>query len=203
MNAMPMASPAASALTGTAMMVAMMLPSLAPTVWRYRGYLRSRHVPDASRRAILFSAGYSGVWAAIGLAVFAISAELSPMITVSSLAPWLAGVIVLCAGSLQRSGWKSRRLVRCRRPREIAAEAPRGVRAAWRDGCRLGIDCGLSCAAPMAILIVAGLMDARPMALITLAITVERVAPSGVRIARLTGSVAVVAGFVMCVRAIA
>jgi len=54
----------------------------------------------------------------------------------------------------------------------------------------------------MAVLLVAGLMDARVMVMITAAITAERVAPAGARIARLTGALALVAGLVMCVRAI-
>jgi predicted metal-binding membrane protein len=54
----------------------------------------------------------------------------------------------------------------------------------------------------MAVLFVAGLMDARMMVVITAAITVERVAPEGARVARLTGALALVAGSVMCARAI-
>jgi hypothetical protein len=54
----------------------------------------------------------------------------------------------------------------------------------------------------MTVLFVAGFMDARMMVVITAAITAERVAPSGVRVARLTGALALIAGLVMCVRAI-
>jgi predicted metal-binding membrane protein len=42
-------------------------------------------------------------------------------------------------------------------------------------------------------------MDTRVMTLIAAAITAERSMTSGARIARLTGAVALVAGFVMCV----
>jgi predicted metal-binding membrane protein len=52
----------------------------------------------------------------------------------------------------------------------------------------------------MALLLVAGLTDARMMVVITAAITAERVAPGGARVARLTGALAVVAGLVMCMR---
>ena len=69
----------------------------------------------------------------------------------------------------------------------------------WLRGCRLGVDCCLSCAAPVAVLYVAGLMDVGMMMLITAAITAERVAPGGARIARLTGGVALMAGLLMCV----
>ena len=71
----------------------------------------------------------------------------------------------------------------------------------WLDGCRLGFYCSLSCAAPMAVLLVAGLMNPRMMLVITAAITLERLAPHGARIAQLTGTLALVAGSVMCVGA--
>jgi hypothetical protein len=44
-------------------------------------------------------------------------------------------------------------------------------------------------------------MDAPMMLVITAAITAERVTPSGERIARLTGAVALIVGLIMCVRA--
>jgi len=45
-------------------------------------------------------------------------------------------------------------------------------------------------------------MNARMMLVITAAITVERVTPSGARVARFTGALALIAGLVVCVRAI-
>jgi predicted metal-binding membrane protein len=48
----------------------------------------------------------------------------------------------------------------------------------------------------MAILLVFGMMDLRAMAVVTAAITLERVAPSGARVARVTGALALVAGVV-------
>lgn len=194
MNTMPMMSPAMTALVTVAMMVAMMLPSVAPTLWRHHRHLRGVQVSRAAQRTTLFAAGYASVWTVFGLALVALSAE--------PFAPWAAGAVVLFGGALQRSRWKAKHLLRCRQACATACAVPPSVMAAWRDGCRLGVDCGLSCAAPMAVLLVAGLMDARMMAAITAAITAERVAPGGVRIARLTGALALVAGLVMCARAI-
>jgi hypothetical protein len=54
----------------------------------------------------------------------------------------------------------------------------------------------------MAVLVVAGLMDTRMMLVIATAITAERVTPGGVHDARLTGALVMVAGLVMCVRAL-
>lgn len=203
MSSMSMMSPAMTALTTVAMMVAMMLPSLAPTLWRYHRHLRAVRLPRAGQRTTLFAVGYASVWTTIGVALFAMSAELSPMGLASPtdppFAPW-AGAVVLCVGALQRSRWKEKQLLRCRQACVTARAIPTSVMMAWRDGCRLGVDCGLSCAAPMSVLFIAGLMDARMMLVITAAITAERVSPAGARIARLTGALALVAGLVMCVR---
>jgi len=205
MSSMPMMSPAMAALVTVGMMIAMMLPSIAPTLWHYHRHLRAVRMPGAGQRTTLLAVGYVGVWTTIGLALFTMSAATSAMPWASPtdppVAPWVAGAVVLCAGTLQRSRWKAEQLLRCRQAC-VTAAVRRNVMAAWRDGCRLGVDCGLSCAAPMAVLFVAGLMDARMMMAITAAITAERVAPAGPRIARLTGALALVAGLVMCVRAL-
>jgi predicted metal-binding membrane protein len=204
MSRMPMVAPAMTALMTAAMMVAMMLPSVAPTLWRYHGHLRATRVPRAGQRATLFAVGYASVWTTISLALVAMSAELSPMGMASPADPpfarW-AGPVVLCVGALQRSRWKAKQLLRCRPDCVTARPAARSVTTALREGCRLGVDCGLSCAAPMVGLLAMGLMDTRMMAVITAAITAERVAPGGARIARMTGALALAAGVVMCARA--
>lgn len=188
MNNMPMPSSAMTALMSVAMMVAMMLPSVAPSLWRYHHHLAEMRAPRAARLTTLFALGYASMWSAIGLALFALSANIS-----RPPAPWVVGLVVLCAGAAQCSPWKSRQLLRCRRACVIAGSIPT-LMTGWRDGCRLGVDCGVSCAAPMAVLLVAGLMDMRMMAAITAAITAERVAPAGPRVARVTGAFALVAG---------
>jgi predicted metal-binding membrane protein len=53
----------------------------------------------------------------------------------------------------------------------------------------------------MAILLMIGIMDLRAMAVVTAAITVERIAPAGERIARAIGAVVVGAGLVLVARA--
>jgi predicted metal-binding membrane protein len=192
---MSMASPLTTALMSVAMMVAMMLPSIAPTLWRHHRQLRTMRTVHAGTRTVLFASGYASVWAVIGLALFAMSTE-------PPFAPWAAGVVVLFGGAVQRSRWKAERLLRCRDACVPETPIARNVMTAWREGCRLGMKCVLSCAAPMAVLFVAGLMDTRVMLVITMAITAERVSPTGARIARLTGAVALLAGFVMCLRAV-
>ena len=182
---MQMLSPTATALMTAAMMVAMMLPSFAPTLWHYR-----RHARGALHHTILFALGYAAVWSTLGLLMSALPA--------TSLAPWLAGTIVIFAGIIQCSPWKARQLHRCHHSCVTALPSPKNPMTALHDGFRLGVHCTSSCAAPMAILFVAGVMDVRMMLVITAAVTAERLAPGGVRIARLTGAIALISGSMMC-----
>jgi len=115
--------------------------------------------------------------------------------------PIAVGGVVLIAGALQFTAWKAYHLVCCReapgRGRTLTAHAG----TAWRHGLRLGLHCSLACAGPMAILLVIGIMDLRAMAVVAAAITVERLAPAGERVARAIGAVAVGAGLLMIGRA--
>ncbi|MBN3775371.1 DUF2182 domain-containing protein, partial [Burkholderia sp. Se-20378] len=61
--------------------------------------------------------------------------------------------------------------------------------------------CGMCCGNLMAIALAAGMMDLRVTAAVTVAIAAERLAPSGGRVARIAGCVAVGAGIAMIVRA--
>jgi predicted metal-binding membrane protein len=189
MNDMALVSPA---MMGS-MMAAMMLPSFAPTLWRYHRALGATRVPRAGGWTLVFALGYAVVWTMIASALYAVSD--------ASVPSWAAGAVVLWAGVIQCTQWKAIRLVRCRDAFAPGCVMPCGPRTAFRDGWRFGIDCGLSCAAPTAILFVVGLMDVRAMAAITLVITAERLAPMGTRIARVTGAVAFCAGLIMCLRA--
>jgi predicted metal-binding membrane protein len=53
----------------------------------------------------------------------------------------------------------------------------------------------------MAILLVMGVMDLQAMAVVAAAVTSERLAPAGVRVARTIGAVAVGAGLFLIARA--
>jgi predicted metal-binding membrane protein len=73
---------------------------------------------------------------------------------------------------------------------------------AWRHGLRLGLHGSYCCAGLTAILLVTGIMDLRAMAVVTAAITVERLAPAGERIARVIGALVVGAGLLLIARAV-
>ena len=78
---------------------------------------------------------------------------------------------------------------------------PPDRRTAWRHGLRLGLHCACCCAGLTAILLVIGVMDLRVMAVVTVAITVERLAPAGERVARAIGAGVMGAGLLLIARA--
>jgi predicted metal-binding membrane protein len=75
------------------------------------------------------------------------------------------------------------------------------VASAWRYGVRLGVHCTHCCAGLTAILLVIGVMDLRAMAIVAAAITLERLAPAGQRVARIIGVVVIAAGLFLMARA--
>lgn len=190
------------------MMIAMMLPSLVPMLWRYRQAVGGSGSTGESRLGpltALVSAGYFCVWAAFGMAAFPVGVALAALeMQLPALAravPAAAGVVVLIAGALQFTAWKARHLACCRAApahgRALSADAA----TAWRHGLRLGLHCCRCCAGLTAVLFVIGVMDLRAMAAVTAAITLERFAPAGERIARAIGAVVAGAGVLLIVQA--
>ena len=188
------------------MMVAMMLPSLIPMLRRYRRSVATADGASLGRLTALVGVGYYAVWTLFGVAAFPVGVALASLEmrqpAVARAVPIAVGLVVVAAGALQLTAWKARHLTCCR-------EAPHGGRAlapdaatAWRHGLRLGLHCAECCAGLMAILLVVGAMDLRAMAIVGAAITVERLAPAGLRVARATGAVVVAVGLFLIVRAV-
>jgi len=187
------------------MMVAMMLPSLVPMLRRYRQAVDRPGEMRLGRLTALVGVGYFAVWTVFGMAAFPLGVALAG---IEMLQPALAravpiavGVVVLVAGSLQLSGWKARHLACCREAPGSGRTLPADAGTAWRHGLRLGVHCSQCCVGLMAVLLVIGGMDLRAMAAVAAAITVERLAPAGERIARATGVVVVAAGLILIARA--
>jgi predicted metal-binding membrane protein len=189
------------------MMTAMMLPSLAPTLWRYRRAVRRAGETRLGRLTTLVGAGYFVVWTALGLAVFPLGAGLGAIAmrqpALARAVPIAVGAVVVIAGSLQFTAWKARYLACCREAPGRGHALPAHAGTAWRYGLRLGVHCSCCCSGLMAILLAVGVMDVRAMALVTAAITVERLAPAGERVARAIGVVVVGAGVWLIARAAA
>ncbi len=184
------------------MMVAMMLPSLVPMLWRYRQAVGGPGETRLGRLTALVGVGYFFVWTLFGMAAFPVGVALAAVeMQQPALARAVPGVVVLMAGSLQLTAWKARHLAFCLEAPGRGGTLPADADTAWRHGLRLGLHCSQCCAGLMAVLLVIGVMDLRAMAVVAAAITVERLAPAGERVARATGAVAVGAGLFLIARA--
>ena len=187
------------------MMVAMMLPSLVPMLWRYRQAVGRTGETRLGRLTALVGAGYFFVWTVSGMAAFPLGVVLAAaemhLPTLARAVPAAVGVVVLIAGFLQFTAWKAHYLACCREAPGCGRTPPAAAGTAWRHGLRLGLHCVHCCSGLTAILLGLGVMDLRAMAVVTAAITVERLAPAGERVARAIGVVLVAAGLLLIVRA--
>jgi len=177
----------------TVMMVAMMLPAVTPALVRYRRAVGAF--------TAIVALAYFAVWTLVGVVTFPVGMALAKMTmqvpALSRAVPFIAGVTMILAGAVQFTAWKSEQLRCCR---SSTIYTPSRACAAWQHGWRLGLRCVRCCAGLTAILLVVGVMDLRAMAIVTLAITAERVAPAGQRIARIVGVLAIAAGLIQLAR---
>jgi predicted metal-binding membrane protein len=187
------------------MMAAMMLPSLVPMLWRYREAVGRKAETHLGWLTTLVGLGYFVVSTVFGMLAFSLGVGLATVEmrqpAVARAVPIAVGVIVLAAGYLQHTAWKARYLNCCRESPGRGRTLPADTGTAWRHGLRLGLQCSRCCASLMLILLVTGVMDLRAMGIVTAAITVERLAPAGERVARGIGAVVVAAGLFLIARA--
>ena len=187
------------------MMVAMMLPSLVPMLWRYRQAVGRTGETRLGRLTALVGVGYFFVWTMFGMAAFALGVTLAAVeMQLPALAravPVTVGGVVQIAGALQFTAWKAYHLACCREAPGRRRTLPADSSTAWRHGLRLGLHCSTCCAGPTAILLVIGVMDLGAMAVVAAAISAERLAPAGERVARAIGAVVVGAGLLLIARA--
>jgi predicted metal-binding membrane protein len=198
---------AAASLLGmwVVMMVAMMLPSLVPMLWRYREAVASAAETRLGLLTALVGLGYFCVWTLVGMVAFplglALAAAEMQHPALSRAVPIAVGVIVLIAGAFQFTAWKAHHLACCRESPEPGRTLPADAGTAWRHGLRFGLHCGYSSAGLTAILLVMGVMDLRVMAVVTTGITAERLAPDGERVAPAIGIIVICAGVLLLARA--
>jgi predicted metal-binding membrane protein len=182
-----------------------MLPSLVPILWRYHQADGGTGEPRLGRLTALVGVGYFFVWTAFGAAAFplglALKAVEAQLPALARAAPMAVGVVVLIAGGLQFTAWKAHHLACCREAPGRGGTLPADAGTAWRYGLRLGLHCSRCCAGLTAILLVIDIMDLRAMAAVTAAVTVERLAPTGERAARVIGDIVVAAGLLLIARA--
>ena len=100
------------------MMVAMMLPSLAPAFLGYRRLLREAHARRVGTPTVLAGVGYFLVWAGAGVVAYLLSLGLMTAEmrwpALRPLAPRAGSLALLAGGAVQLTAWKARQLERCR-----------------------------------------------------------------------------------------
>ncbi len=175
------------------MMVAMMLPSAAPTILLFASIARGRKARGvATASAAVFTTGYLLVWA--GYATIAAVAQwklheaalLSPAML--SASRWLGGGLLIAAGAYQWLPIKDACLSQCRSPLGfLSAEWREGTRGALIMGIRHGSFCVGCCALIMALLFVAGVMNLLWVAAIAVFVLAEKAGPGGRALGRATG----------------
>lgn len=172
-----------------AMMVAMMLPSAAPMVLLFATIERRRRQVAPHRATVLFGLGYLSAWLGFSLGATVLQgslewfALLSPMMATTSTV--LAGTILVAAGVYQLTPLKQACLRHCRSPIDVIMQ--HWGQGPFRMGLRHGLFCLGCCWVLMALLLVGGVMNPLWIALITLFVLVEKLAPHGNWIGRAAG----------------
>jgi predicted metal-binding membrane protein len=190
------------------MMIAMMLPSVMPAVLLHQRLIHTRveRGEVASGSNVLLLAGYFSVWVAFGAIAYAAGMLLSTAamrsVHVSVLVPVATGAALAAAGLYQLTPWKLVCLRHCRSPLEFfARHAIRTRLDSWRFGLHHGAYCAACCWGLMVIQLALGIMSIPLMALIALAILLEKQWRHGERLARVIGAVSLAAGAFLVLRA--
>jgi predicted metal-binding membrane protein len=183
-----------------AMMAAMMFPAVLPVV---RLYARAAATNQAAP-VVVFVAGYIVLWGLVGIPAYIAWSRLhEPLMAGSPWAGRVAGAVGLAAGLYQLTPLKSVCLRHCRSPLSFFMrhgkhlDRPTG---AFVAGVRHGVFCIGCCWMLMALLIAFGAMQLVWMLIFAVLILLEKSAPFGEQLARVTGVALVVVGVALLVR---
>jgi predicted metal-binding membrane protein len=173
------------------MMAAMMLPSAAPAVLMFA---RAREHAETWA----FVVGYLLAWAGYGLAAYAvyrgIRAEAPSFLAWDQHGPWVAGGALAVAGLYQLTPFKSACLRHCRSPLHFLLRGRPGSLGALWMGIEHGGICIGCCVGLMLALFALGVMSLFWMAVVAVAILIEKALPGGETFARLLAVVLVALG---------
>jgi predicted metal-binding membrane protein len=182
------------------MMIAMMLPSAAPTVLLFAALNRKRKeegnpfVPTS-----LFASAYLAAWAGFSILAVALqrglesAALLSPMLISASAG--LGGMLLLVAGIYQLSPLKRACLKHCRSPLQfILAHWGSGASGAFRMGIEHGAYCVGCCWVLMGLLFFGGIMNLYWIIGLAIFVLLEKTLPTGHRLGDLVGMALIVWG---------
>lgn len=179
-----------------AMMAAMMLPAVLPVVRHY-----ARAGAGNTTPAVTFVATYLALWSATGIPAYVAWSRLhEPM---AHPYPWIgriAGAVAVAAGLYQLTPLKSTCLRHCQSP--ISFSLPHGshfdrVARALLAGGRYGMFCLGSCWMLFVLLIALGTMQLPWMLALSVVVWLEKIAPIGDRLTRLTAAMLVALGVLL------
>jgi len=167
------------------MMAAMMFPSVWPAVAIYGLVARRRAATGGARivRSATFVGGYLCSWVLVGLAAYwllalARAAGLDSL-TSGEVARYGVAPITLLAALYELTPLKRACLRHCRGPLAFFMSNWRdGVRGAFKMGAAHGVYCVGCCWMLMVVLLALGAMSVTWMAVISIAIAVEKLAPA-------------------------
>jgi predicted metal-binding membrane protein len=174
------------------MMVAMMLPSAAPTILLY-DRAATHAQPPAHPASANFLLGYLLAWGLFSLSATALQSglERSDLVTrmlMASQSRTLSGAILIAAGIYQLSPLKDVCLRHCRSPADfLTRHYQPGALGALRMGLLHGSYCVGCCWLLMALLFVGGVMNLAWIALLTLLVAGEKLLPFGRQFALVAG----------------
>lgn len=200
-DAMPAATVMVFAIWAV-MMMAMMLPSAAPTILLFAALMKARPTASALAPTSLFAAGYVIVW--VGFAAIATLAHVAlehaglisaDMRATSSV---VAAVVLVGAGAYQLTPLKDACLRHCQSPAQFLTRHWRaGSAGVLRLGLLHGAYCVGCCWALMAVLFVVGVMNLVWVGVIAAFVAIEKLLPGGRWVGRVAGIGLVAAGLVV------
>lgn len=183
------------------MMVAMMLPSVAPTVLLYTVLLRhSGKTVRVPAIAVAFLAGYLVTWAGFSVIASAAQWALEAAGVVSATRMTLVdtipgGLVLIATGVFQFTPLKAACLEHCRSPAKFLTERRRpGVTGAFRMGVEHGVYCLGCCWFLMALLFVGGIMNLYWIVGVAAFVALEKLTTWGDTLSRIAGVVLVAWG---------
>ncbi len=175
------------------MMVAMMLPSATPMILTFAKVQRNRREQEKPFVATgIFVLGYLAVWTAFSALAAVMQwvlhgrALLSPMMV--STSPILGGLLLIAAGIFQWTPIKNSCLAGCCSPLNFLMTGWREGRwGAFMMGLKLGAYGAGCCWFLMLLLFVAGVMNVWWIAIITVLVLIEKIAPRGLFLGKIAG----------------
>jgi len=179
-------------LMWTVMMVAMMLPPVMPWIAFFTRAHADRSGEGTLYPTGIFLGGYLTVWTAFALAAAIVQVALVNAGAMAGMDPRLdtrlGGAALVAAGLFQLTPLKAACLAHCRTPLGFFL-------AKWRDGPQGAFSMGLEhgryclgcCWALMIVAFAIGVMNLAWMAVLTLGLSVEKIAPRGAAIGRAFG----------------